>query len=424
MTSLVIALVGGCILLFRESLSPTVSALALTYVLQMTSLFQWGFRLWAEVSNHLIAAERFLAYSQLPQESLTPQPGDSALRHVAWPQEGRVVFEEVEMRYRPELPLVLKGVSLNINGGSKVLTTLHHRPPRRPLHPPIEPPLDLTRLRTRDTACSPIATSPPPPSSTRLPSTTLLPPALTASVTHTPLPLPYLPLPHPTLTAFLAFLQAALVGRTGAGKSSVSLVLARLCEPIRGRVLLDGVDVSSVGLPLLRRSLTFIQQDTVLFSGTIRSNLDPLAEHDDHALFSALQAVGLHATLTLTHSVGEKGGNLSAGTRQLLVLSRALLRCSRVVLLDEATANVDYTTDATLQRLIRTEFKGSTIVTVAHRLETIIDYDEVFVMADGLVAEQGSPSQLLKNKASLFSLLVSSTGEHAAQRLRTIANAE
>ena len=198
-----------------------------------------------------------------------------------------------------------------------------------------------------------------------------------------------------------------IVGRTGAGKTSLTVALFRLVEASAGRIVVDGRDVAELGLHELRQRLTIIPQDPVLFSGTLRINLDPFGAQSDAALWSALELAHLKdfaADLEdgLDHEVSEGGENLSVGQRQLVCLARALLRKSKVLVLDEATAAVDLETDDLIQATIRKEFAGCTVLTIAHRLNTIVDYDKILVMEGGAVAEFGSPAALLKDEGSLF----------------------
>ncbi|XP_075530342.1 multidrug resistance-associated protein 1-like isoform X3 [Dermacentor variabilis] len=201
--------------------------------------------------------------------------------------------------------------------------------------------------------------------------------------------------------------KVGIVGRTGAGKSSLTLALFRIIEAAGGSINIDGLDISMLGLYDLRRKLTIIPQDPVLFSGTLRSNLDPFDVKGEEELWRALEHSHLKdfvATLTegLQHEIAEGGENISVGQRQLLCLARALLRKSRILILDEATAAVDMETDDLIQATIRREFADCTIITIAHRLNTILDYDRVIVLDRGEIAESGSPQELLKRETSLF----------------------
>lgn len=201
--------------------------------------------------------------------------------------------------------------------------------------------------------------------------------------------------------------KVGIVGRTGAGKSSLMLSLFRIIEPAQGTILIDGVDVAKIGLHDLRSKLTIIPQDPILFSGTVRTNLDPFKSKSDEDIWAALELSHLKTFISgldrgLEHEVQEGGENLSVGQRQLLCLARALLRKSKVLVLDEATAAVDMETDELIQQTIRREFAGSTILTIAHRLNTILDYDRILVLEQGRVAEFDTPASLLAAENSIF----------------------
>lgn len=219
--------------------------------------------------------------------------------------------------------------------------------------------------------------------------------------------------------------KVGIVGRTGAGKSTIITAFFRFLDPEQGRIVIDGVDITKIGLRNLREAITIIPQDPTLFAGTIRSNLDPFNRYDDDLIFRALKRVNLigeeesagsgaenvNKFLNLDSNVAEGGGNLSQGERQLVCLSRSLLKNPKIMLLDEATSSIDYKLDSIIQRTIREEFSNSTIVTIAHRLRTIIDYDKILVMDAGRVVEYDNPYVLIANKDSLFYSMCLNSGE-------------
>lgn len=219
--------------------------------------------------------------------------------------------------------------------------------------------------------------------------------------------------------------HVGIVGRTGAGKSSAIQSLFRLYELNNGKICIDGVDISSIRLFDLRSALGIIPQEPVCFSGTIRSNLDMFGDHDDEAIRKALQACGLQDTLrqkvSLDSEVAENGANFSVGQRQLLCLGRALLKDSQVLILDEATSSVSNETDESFQHTLREEMQHCTILTVAHRLHTVMQNDRIIVMDGGKIAEIGKPSELL-SRPSRLSDLVAETGPATAAHLRQLAS--
>uniref|UniRef100_A0A4Y0AUR7 ABC-type glutathione-S-conjugate transporter n=1 Tax=Anopheles funestus TaxID=62324 RepID=A0A4Y0AUR7_ANOFN len=209
--------------------------------------------------------------------------------------------------------------------------------------------------------------------------------------------------------------KVGIVGRTGAGKSSLTLALFRIIESSGGSIVIDGQDISKLGLHSLRSRLTIIPQDPVLFSGTLRINLDPFNAHSDDDIWKALEHAHLKAfvkglTAGINHEVTEGGENLSVGQRQLICLARALLRKTKVLILDEATAAVDLETDDLIQRTIRTEFKDCTVLTIAHRLNTIMDSDKVIVLDKGQIVEFAPPTELLQSKNTAFYSMAKDAG--------------
>lgn len=237
--------------------------------------------------------------------------------------------------------------------------------------------------------------------------------------------------------------RIGVVGRTGAGKSSLTLALFRFLEARQGSIHIDSLDVSKMKLHALRSRLAIIPQDPVLFSGTVRSNLDAFDEHTDDELRDALERVHLVSTPTsrdeqtngetsassptepdspsgnqnvnpfksLTSPITEGGLNLSQGQRQLLCLARAIISRPKVMLLDEATSAVDMDTDALIQRSIREEFSDSTLIVIAHRLSTIADFDKILVMDAGTVKEFDTPKNLMEQEGGAFWSLVKESGE-------------
>uniref|UniRef100_A0A7N9D4W9 ATP-binding cassette sub-family C member 10 n=1 Tax=Macaca fascicularis TaxID=9541 RepID=A0A7N9D4W9_MACFA len=207
--------------------------------------------------------------------------------------------------------------------------------------------------------------------------------------------------------------KLGIVGRTGSGKSSLLLVLFRLLEPSSGRVLLDGVDISQLELAQLRSQLAIIPQEPFLFSGTVRENLDPRGLHKDRALWQALEQCHLSEVITsmggLDGELGEGGRSLSLGQRQLLCLARALLTDAKILCIDEATASVDQKTDQLLQQTICKRFANKTVLTIAHRLNTILNSDRVLVLQAGRVVELDSPATLRNQPHSLFQQLLQSS---------------
>ena len=208
--------------------------------------------------------------------------------------------------------------------------------------------------------------------------------------------------------------KVGIVGRTGAGKSSLITALYRLTE-FEGEILIDGVSTKAKKLKELRSSISIIPQDPVLFTGTLRMNLDPFNCYTDDEIWDVLGLANLNGyVLTLTkgleHIITEGGENLSVGQRQLMCLARALLRKTKILVLDEATANVDLETDDLIQKTIRKEFAKSTVITIAHRLNTIIDYDKVLVLRQGMVEECDSPNNLMSDDQSLFYAMCKDAG--------------
>ncbi|KAH3867978.1 hypothetical protein DPMN_031114 [Dreissena polymorpha] len=209
--------------------------------------------------------------------------------------------------------------------------------------------------------------------------------------------------------------KIGVVGRTGAGKSSLALSLFRIIESAVGDISIDGVRIADLGLHPLRTRITILPQDPVLFSGTLRMNIDPLGTFSDEEIWRAIDYAHLKNFVTsqsegLMYDCGEAGQNLSVGQRQLVCLARTLLNKTKILILDEATAAVDMETDALIQLTIRSQFADCTILTIAHRLNTVMDYDRVMVLDQGRIKEFDEPRELLKNKEGIFHTMAKDAG--------------
>ncbi|XP_070555574.1 ATP-binding cassette sub-family C member 8-like [Ptychodera flava] len=205
--------------------------------------------------------------------------------------------------------------------------------------------------------------------------------------------------------------KIGICGRTGSGKSSLVLALFRMIDTFSGRILIDGFDISDIPLTILRRRLAIIPQDPVLFSGSVRFNLDPVGDTSDEKLWEVLEITQLKYVVMdldgkLEAMVSEGGENFSVGQRQLFCLARAFLRKTKIMVMDEPTASVDIETDALIRKVVAIAFAESTVLTIAHRVSSILDSDTVLVLGGGEILEYDSPGNLLKQEDSVFSSLV------------------
>ncbi len=215
--------------------------------------------------------------------------------------------------------------------------------------------------------------------------------------------------------------KVGIVGRTGAGKSSMLVILLRMAELSGGAIRIDGVDISKIGLHDLRSRIAIIPQDPTLFSGTVRSNLDPFNQYTNEQVWEVLRLAQMKDIVErdggLEAVVQEDGSNFSLGQRQLLCMGRALLRRPKILLMDEATASVDMENDALIQDTVRSEFRDSTVATVAHRLHTVADSDVVMVLEKGKLAEMDRPERLVEREKSHFKSLIEASGVASSQHL-------
>uniref|UniRef100_A0A3Q3BEI2 ATP binding cassette subfamily C member 2 n=1 Tax=Kryptolebias marmoratus TaxID=37003 RepID=A0A3Q3BEI2_KRYMA len=302
----------------RNSIDSGLVGLSISYALNVTQTLNWLVRMTSELETNIVAVERVSEYSEIENEAKwvsQRRPPES------WPDAGRLQFIDYKVRYRPELDLVLKGITCDIDSAEKI----------------------------------------------------------------------------------------GIVGRTGAGKSSLTNCLFRIIEAAEGRILIDDIDIATIGLHDLRNRITIIPQDPILFSGTLRLNLDPFDKFSDEEIWRVLELSHLKNYVAglqegLQHEVAEAGENLSVGQRQLLCLARALLRKSRILILDEATAAVDLETDNLIQNTIRKEFSHCTVLTIAHRLHSIMDSSRVMVLDAGKIVEFDSPSNLQKKRGHFYAM--------------------
>ncbi|KAG8947770.1 hypothetical protein FRC03_000926 [Tulasnella sp. 419] len=342
-------------------LRPSLIAMVITLTMDYTPSLFWTCRMMGQVEMEFTSVERVVEYSHLPQEPSAIVESNRVPAY--WPTSSANPLVEVEdlvVKYAPELPPVLHGVSFSLKSKERI----------------------------------------------------------------------------------------GVLGRTGSGKSTLAMSLLRFVDPAAGRIIIDGVDITTIGLQDLRSRLTIIPQDPVLFSGTIRNNVDPFREHSDEEIERVLERVHLYAHSNLTSSaapsptpsvnervggkapstssvrlddartsvipldtkVGAGGANFSQGQRQLISMARALLRQSNIIIMDEATSSVDLATDTLIQRTIREEFPNSLLLTVSHRIRNIIDYDRLMVLDQGNLVEFDTPFNLINKPCGLFRTMCLKSG--------------
>ncbi|KAF8980715.1 hypothetical protein BGZ46_003790 [Entomortierella lignicola] len=341
------------------NLSASVVGLSLTYATSITLDITYLVRTWSEMSNQLISVERIEEYAELKQEAPAVT---GVLVPKNWPSQGHITFRNYSARYREGLNLILNDVTFEVQPGEKI----------------------------------------------------------------------------------------GIVGRTGAGKSSLTLALYRMIEAADSYwarsssqdqgaidesrnlfgpslndsgnfIEIDGINTATLGLKTLRQHLSIIPQDPTLFAGTVRENLDPFHELDDAELWTALERAHLKDYISslnggLSFEVAQNGENFSVGQRSLICLARALLRKTKILILDEATAAVDVETDELIQKTIRKEFRDRTILTIAHRIKTVMDSDKILVLDHGRVQEYDSPKALMNRRDGLFYSLAEQAGEELSLR--------
>ncbi|KAI0696160.1 multidrug resistance-associated ABC transporter [Cytidiella melzeri] len=368
------------------------AGVCITSAMSFTNSVYWACRFWTALELDLNSVERVVEYLDLPQEA--PAVIESSRPPAYWPSssssnaDSLISVEDLVIRYAPELPPVLHGVSFKLKAKERI----------------------------------------------------------------------------------------GLLGRTGSGKSTLAMSVLRFVDPASGRILIDGIDISTIGLHDLRSRITFIPQDATLFSGTLRDNLDPFSEHEDNECLDVLYRVHMltdsqHAsqrasretsraasrgpsrpgsihevereesvapsnvslsateteskvTITLDTQVSAGGTNFSQGQRQLIAMARALLRRSSIIVLDEATSSIDFATDAKIQTAIREEFNDSLLLTVAHRLRTVIDYDRLIVLDKGQLVEFDTPYNLIQKEGGIFRSMCLKSGTFAELEAAAKAKAD
>ncbi|UJR25517.1 hypothetical protein I4U23_006863 [Adineta vaga] len=307
--------------LMRGRLTAGIVGLAVTYSMQITQTLNWLVRMASDVETNIVSVERIDEYAKLTPEAAWEIPEKKPPAN--WPATGEIQINNLSTRYRDNLELVLKDITVNIQSGEKI----------------------------------------------------------------------------------------GIIGRTGSGKSSLCIALFRIIEPANGEIIVDNIDIRRIGLHDVRSKITIIPQDSVIFSGTVRFNVDPFSSHSDVEIWSSLELVHMKERIRsmekgLSHLMTEGGENLSAGERQLLCMARALLRKSKIFVLDEATAAIDMETDRLIQMTIRSAFKDATVLTIAHRLHTILDSNKILVLSNGRLQEYDEPKRLASNPKSAFAKLL------------------
>ncbi|XP_057772130.1 ABC transporter C family member 8-like [Salvia miltiorrhiza] len=301
-------------------IAPGLVGLSLSYAFALTGTQVFLSRWYSSLANYIVSVERIKQYMHIPPEP--PAIVADTRPSASWPSKGRIELLDLKIRYRPNAPIVLKGITCIFEEGKRV----------------------------------------------------------------------------------------GVVGRTGSGKTTLISALFRLVEPHSGRILVDGLDICCIGLRDLRLKLSIIPQEPTLFRGSVRTNLDPLGLYSDDEIWKALEKCQLKSTISelpnlLESSVSDEGENWSMGQRQLFCLGRVLLKRNKILVLDEATASIDSNTDAILQKIIREEFAECTVITVAHRVPTVIDSDMVLVLSYGKLVEYDEPSKLMEINSSFSNLV-------------------
>jgi len=306
----------------KEMISIGLAGAAITGLRLVTVYVRFVMEMATTLEQDSVAMERVEELNHIEQEKPAIVPSKTPA--ASWPSEGQIVIKNLQLRYRPNLPLVLRGIDLTVNAGERI----------------------------------------------------------------------------------------GVCGRSGCGKSSLFMALLRMVEPLEGcSYTIDGVDALEIGVRTLRQRVSIIPQDPTMFADTVRFNVDPLGRHSDEEIMEALRVAYLHDVVKdlpgkLDAEVKQGGSNFSVGQRQLFCLARAILRRTKILLLDEATSSVDTNTDEQIQQALRVAFADCTVLTIAHRVNTILDCDRILVLGEGQVKELAPPKELLADPHSEFRNLV------------------
>ena len=313
----------------KEKYSPQSIGLLLTYSIKMIFYMYDAFKRFSFLTELLISLERCDNYTKVIQEKDRETDEDNRLllrektehnpKIKSFISKGKINFKNFSVRYRPETPLILKNINLEIKPGEKI----------------------------------------------------------------------------------------GVVGQTGSGKSTLLLCLFRILEASEGKIYIDDIDISQIGLELLRQSLTIIPQEPILLEGNIRDNIDPSKLHSDTEIINLLNEVGLRDFMigkNLEYKIEENGSNISVGEKQLICIARALLKKTKIILMDEATANIDYRNEAILKQNINEDTKECTVLTIAHRIKTVINYDRILVLKEGEIEEFDTPENLIKKRGLFYQM--------------------
>jgi ATP-binding cassette subfamily C (CFTR/MRP) protein 1 len=303
---------------FQDNYSVQSVGIMFTYSLLLEKELASTFSMFSEMETSMISMERCYKYTQLTPETNFVLPEDEILKEKNWPKEGKIIFKDLSIKYRPNTETVLRNINLEISPGEKI----------------------------------------------------------------------------------------GICGRTGSGKSTICLSIFRLIEPYKGTIIIDDIDIQKVGLDLLRQKLTYIPQEPILMEGSLRFNIDPFNYYKDEEIIDILKKIGFKYNeddnKILERHIDVNGNNISIGEKQLICIARAILKKTKILIMDEATANIDVKTEEKIQKILNDTFKECTIITIAHRIKTILNYDKILVLENGKIVEFDSPKILLGNKESNF----------------------